>query len=48
MRRYCVWRSRCVVKLEHTFKEFEYRLITKFGTMLVVAVGVLAAIIKFC
>lgn len=28
-------------------KELEYKLIIKFGTMLTIAVGILAAIIKF-
>ena len=38
--------ERAMKELEHTMKELEYRLIIRLGSMMIVAIGVIAALVK--
>jgi hypothetical protein len=38
--------ERAMKELEHTMKELEYRLIIRLGSMMVVAIVVIAALVK--
>ena len=38
--------ERAIKELEHTIKELEYRLIIRLGSMMVVAIGIVTALVK--